>query len=203
MCLLFETIKLKDGVFFNLHLHQKRMNDARKKLLGLSEDILLEEHLTPPVSVGKGIYKCRIDYAENIKKINFDKYNYRKIEFLKLVECNDISYQYKFCDRRKFEELKNDIGVDEILIVKNGFISDTSFSNIIFFDGNKWLTPDTPLLKGVKRQELLEKGLISEQEIRPTDLINFSKARLINAMLDLGDSVEIDIANISFWTNKF
>ena len=84
----------------------------------------------------------------------------------------------------------------DILIVKKEFITDTSFSNIIFFDGDNWITPSTPLLEGTKRKELLEKNIISEQEIKFSDLKNFKKAILINAMLDFDEIAEIEIKNI-------
>ena len=80
--------------------------------------------------------------------------------------------------------------------MKNGYITDTSFSNIIFFDGANWITPSTPLLEGTKIKELLEKKIISEQEIKLKDLIKFSKAKLINAMIDIDDGNEIEMKNI-------
>jgi 4-amino-4-deoxychorismate lyase len=82
---------------------------------------------------------------------------------------------------------------DEILIIKNGFVTDTSFSNIVFFDGIKWITPSTYLLNGTQRQQLLQQGAIIEEEIRPSDLKHFRFAKLINAMLDLETSPSIDI----------
>jgi 4-amino-4-deoxychorismate lyase len=116
-----------------------------------------------------------------------------------MVVDNEIDYQFKYTDRARLEELKRRTKADEILIVKNGYITDTSFSNIIFFDWeNKWVTPATPLLKGTKRKELLEKGMIHEKEIRPYDLKDFTKARLINAMLDIEDGEEIETGNIFF-----
>jgi hypothetical protein len=34
---------------------------------------------------------------------------------------------------------------DEIIIVRNGLLSDTSYSNIALFDGTMWVTPKTHL----------------------------------------------------------
>ena len=48
---------------------------------------------------------------------------------------------------------------DEILIIKDGHITDTSISNIVFrLPDGWWLTPFTPLLKGIMRTYLLESG---------------------------------------------
>ncbi len=199
MCLLFETIKVKDGSFCNLHYHSDRMNDARRTLLHSKSDIYLNSILSVPESCKAGVFKCRVEFGINIKETTFTPYQIRKIEALQMVVDNEIDYQFKYTDRARFEDLKRKAKADEILIVKNGYITDTSFTNIIFFDWeNKWVTPAAPLLKGTKRKELLEKGMIHEKEIRPYDLKNFTKARLINAMLDMEDGKEIQISNIFF-----
>jgi 4-amino-4-deoxychorismate lyase len=198
MCLLFETIKLKDGVFANLDLHLKRMNDARKALLNSETEISLKSLLTVPDNCKTGIFKCRVDYDYCIHKIEFGSYKARKIKTLQIVHDDHINYTYKFCDRSRFEQLTSKINADDILIVKNGLITDTSFSNIIFYDGKKWVTSDSPLLHGTKRQELIQKGVIYEKRIRLNDLKKFSKARLINAMLDMNDGAGIEMQNIFY-----
>jgi len=198
MCLLFETIKVKDGCFCNLHYHSERMNNARRMLLHSQSDIDLLSILTLPENCKTGVFKCRVEYGKNIQESIFTPYQIRKIETLQMVIDNEIDYQFKYADRACFEDLKRKSKADEILIVKNGFITDTSFSNIIFFDGNNWITPSTPLLQGTKRREMLEKGIIFEKEIRPANLKSFTKAKLINAMLDIADGGEIEIGNIFF-----
>ena len=70
-------------------------------------------------------------------------------------------------------------GFDEVVIVKNGFISDTTISNLAFFDGSEWHTPNTPLLKGTKRAELLDSGFLKEKTIKLFQLVE----KLINRML--------------------
>jgi len=196
MCLLFETIRLKDGNFCNLRYHSERMNNARKILFKSDNDIDLQSVLSIPVNCKKGIYKCRVDYDHSIRKIDFTPYEARKVSTLQLVYDNDISYSFKYADRTRFEELKKQAKADEILIVKNGFITDTSFSNIIFFDGYEWITPSTPLLRGTKRQQLLDGKAIHEKTIVTTDLRHFVKAMLINAMLDFENGGEIEMGNI-------
>ena len=85
--------------------------------------------------------------------------------------------------------MKRNPGFGEILIIKNKKITDTSYSNICLYDGNEWLTPKYPLLKGIRRSVLLDQRKIREEDIRERDLSAFSKIALINAMLDLGDLV--------------
>ncbi len=91
-------------------------------------------------------------------------------------------------------ELANKLAID-ILIVKNGLITDTSYSNIILYDGKEWFAPKSFILNGVKRQFLLNTGKIKEIKIALEDLKNFEKISLINAMLEPQD-IEIGIENI-------
>ncbi|WP_333578016.1 aminotransferase class IV, partial [Leyella stercorea] len=79
--------------------------------------------------------------------------------------------------------------------VKNGLLTDTSFTNVAVFDGERWLTPKYPLLLGTKRASLLERQVIKEADISVETLMNAQKVSLINAMIDLGE-IEISIANI-------
>ena len=94
-----------------------------------------------------------------------------------------------------FRSLKKE-NCDDVFIIKDGMVTDTSYCNIVFDTGNKLITPSTPLLKGVKRQQLLNEKIIEEQEIKQTDIKLFSKAFLINSMFDLDDKMEIAVKNI-------
>ena len=191
----FETIKLRNGNFCNLRYHSERMNDARKIYFNSEEKINLDLILKVPKNCKSGIFKCKVEYENTITKIEIIPYKIREIKTLQIIHDNEITYKFKRSDRSCFEKLKCNSTADEILIVKNGFITETSFSNIIFFDGANWITPSTPLLEGTKRKELLEKKIIFEQEIKLADLKKFSKARLINAMIDIDDGNEIEKIN--------
>jgi len=90
------------------------------------------------------------------------------------------------------------VDCDEILIIKQNLITDTSFSNITFFDGTRWITPSSPLLAGTMRSFLIQKQVIVEKEIRVTDLKDFEKARLINAMLPFESGSDIPVENIKY-----
>ena len=106
MSLLFETIKVKDGNFCNLHYHSERMNGAREKLFGSANSIDLEGILTVPENCKTGIYKCRVEYDYYIHRIEFIPYKIRKIKTLQLIFDDEISYRYKYSNRLCFEELK-------------------------------------------------------------------------------------------------
>lgn len=196
MCRLFETIKIKDRVAQNLEYHTKRMNDSRSALLGATGIIDLSEHISVPISLGKGIYKCRVIYGEVIDSIEFTPYQVRPVSRLRIVEDDTIQYDHKYTDRTRLDDLLQGCQADDILIIKNGVVTDTSVANILFYDGTGWITPSTPLLRGTKREFLLRRGFITERRISKKELGDFEKATLINAMIDLGEGPVIDVSNI-------
>jgi 4-amino-4-deoxychorismate lyase len=100
-----------------------------------------------------------------------------------VVIADDIDYSFKYSDRSALTRLIDKSIADDILIIKNRQVTDTSYSNIAFTDGQKWFTPSNPLLKGTMRAKLINEGIISEIEISPAQISGFSHFRLINAML--------------------
>lgn len=199
MSRLIESICIKNGSIRNLELHQKRINTSREKLFGFTDKLDVESlisHKKNSLKENELIYKCRVIYSQKIDCIEFIRYQMRVIKKIKLIENNEIDYSFKFENRIIFKELKREN--DEILIVKNNQITDTSFSNIVFFDGEKWVTPVTCLLNGTMRQSLLQSGKVKEIEIKDGDLKYFKSFKLINAMMNLEESPELDLSVISW-----
>ncbi|MFA5970812.1 MAG: aminotransferase class IV family protein [Lentimicrobiaceae bacterium] len=199
MSLLFESIRVQDGVLQNLEYHNFRMNHSRKALYKSPGSIELDQVIQVPTECRKGLYKCKVTYSREVKSIEFKLYLPRVIKSLRLIEDDTINYKYKYTNRGRINALLTKRErFDEILIIKAGFITDTSYSNIIFFDGVQWLTPSTPLLRGTMRSFLIENNLISETEIKVTDLKLFKKARLINAMMPFELAKDIKIEKIGY-----
>lgn len=73
---------------------------------------------------------------------------------------------------------------DDILIVRNGYLTDTSIANVALYDGDTWFTPAHPLLRGTKRSEFLDRQLIVEKDIPQICLKDYSHIMLFNAMID-------------------
>jgi 4-amino-4-deoxychorismate lyase len=196
MSLLLESIRLSDGEFQNLFYHERRMNRGLKLLCGVQEHFDLEAFLSQIDRPANGLYKCRIVYDDNSRDIEFIPYQYKKIGSLRVVEHDRISYEFKYADRKLIDRLyglKKEC--DDILIVKRGLVTDSSFSNIVFRRGSRWYTPWSALLKGTMRSNLLERNLIDEEEIRVEDIKSFDSFKLINAMLQF-DGPEVEISNI-------
>jgi len=189
MCQFLESICCIDGKIQNLELHQGRVDNTFDKYFN-SKSITLGESLIEIPKIGK--YKCRIVYTAQIESLDFLPYKSKDIKSLKIIEMDNIDYAYKFLDRKSLDNAFLKKGVaDDIIISKEGFVTDAYFANLVFFDGDKWYTPVNPLLKGTKRELLISSNTIIEKDIRTQDIQQYKKVSLINAMLDLSE-VEID-----------
>jgi len=199
MSLLFETISIRDGLAEHLPWHQDRMESSMRTLLGKKPDFTLSEIIRVPPEARQGHFRCRIDYDTEISKIDFQPYHLKEINTLKMIDDHDIDYPFKYNNRDRIDELFAMRGfADDILIIRNGFITDTSTANIIFLDGRRWLTPSQPLLEGTCRARLLDLGIIHEARIKSSDLPQFKEAKLINAMRKPEYTGTIPVKNIAY-----
>jgi len=190
---LLETLKIQNNQAQLIDFHNQRLNTARKQIFGCKNFIDINDYINLPKDYQNNnqIIKCRVIYSVDIENITFEVYNKRAIKKLKLISVDDIDYSFKYLDRAIFDKLLKDNNIDtkieDIIIVKNGLLTDTSFSNIVLFDGEKFFTPKTPLLNGVKRQYLITQKKIVPINISINDLHKFKQIHLINALLDLND----------------
>jgi len=199
MPLLFETIKVLDGKLIDIGYHNDRLNSSRKILFGINQIVFLEEIIKVPQEYSSGLVKCKVVYDASIKGISFARYIVKPVNRLIVVECDSIDYGYKYSDRSKLDELLQsaDCAYDEdILIEKDGLVTDTSYSNVALYDGTEWITPSHPLLAGTKRAKLLDSGLIRVGEIKAADLKYFEKIKLFNAMLDFDEAPSLEISQV-------
>lgn len=196
---LIETICFENGLFQRLHLHEARMNRSRQQLGGYTDKLSLTGRLIPPTSPEGHKFKCRIIYGKSIESIEYEPYTLKGINSLKLIADDSIDYTHKFKDRSVLNRLLEQRGeADEMLVVKNGLLTDTSFSNVVFLKNGNWYTPATPLLPGTRREDYLQKGAITPCNIRAEELSLYKEARLINAMRSLEEAESIPICNISW-----
>ena len=191
-----ETIRIEDGQIHNLDYHIRRMNNTRSAFWKEVTPIDLLQILNPPAL--PGIHKCRILYRKEIEEITYAPYQMRKIATLRLIHADNIDYTYKSANREELNTLfaKRE-GADDVLIVRNGLLTDTSIANVALYDGTHWCTPAHPLLRGTKRAELLFKQLLIEKDIHISQLREYSQIMLFNAMIDW-ESIVIPIYKGSF-----
>ena len=193
--LFVETICIENGEALNLNYHNERMNRTRKAFWGNSVgNLYLEDWIHPNEYVV--CTRCRVVYGLNVEKVEYFPYQIRSVHTLKLVVCDDADYQYKSTDRSLLSRLFAErVDKDDVLIVREGMLTDTSIANIALYDGKVWYTPLRPLLKGTCRQRLLDEGLIHECDIYADKINQYQKIRLFNAMIPFG-KIELDRENI-------
>lgn len=218
MCLFIETIRVEDGMVYNLDYHTERLNRTRAAFwkdcapLDLREFISLDslqssqQSLQSPQSSQSpraltplhsfqfpqplaGIHKCRVLYGREIEEITCVPYQMHAVSSLRLIAADAVDYTYKSTNRDELNALYARRGVaDDVLIVKNGYLTDTSIANVALYDEKMkmWCTPSRPLLRGTKRAELIDKKIIVERDIPQVHLGEYSKIMLFNAMIDWG-----------------
>ena len=189
-----ETMCASKGYIKLMDYHNDRLNRTRREVFGKSDVIDLRDYIDPDVS--SPCIKVRVVYGINgILEVTYAPYSPKNIRTLRLITCNDIDYTYKSTDRSALSALAAMKGsCDEILIVKNGQITDTSYTNFAVNINNRWLTPRRPLLKGTRREWLLDKEIITEADIKAEDLTPETDIMLFNGMMDFGNHV----AHISY-----
>lgn len=190
-----EAIKIKDGKIYNLRYHQSRV-DRTVDAFGL-EKINLQEALAEiPNELKQGLIKCRVLYGNKIESIEFTPYQFQQRKRVALVSAGDLDYQFKYADRENLNAFHQKDKFDDIIFIKNGFVTDSLSANLVFENENGLFTPKTYLLAGTKRQSLLKKGIIQEVDISKNDIAFYQKIRFINAMMDLEDGIAIDVSEV-------
>ena len=162
MSQFIESIKVEDQKIFLLDLHQKRVNETFSHF-GKQGSLDLGKIFQDMEHDEDGLYKLKITYDldRNFSKMMIP-YAISEISEVQLVENNSYDYSFKFADRKELEHMKLKSKADEIIIVKNNHLTDTSYSNVLFKKGKEWFTPKTYLLNGVQRQNLLKQKKIKE-----------------------------------------
>ena len=179
----FETIKIENGEICNAEWHQKRFERTLMHFGGtITQDIV--SLIKPPSP--KGLFRCKVVYTpQEIVHISYFPYTKRSVTSLKLLEANKIDYRFKYLDRSAIDALfAQREACDDVLVIQNGLLTDTTIANVAFFDGKEWLTPEKPLLEGTTRARYLAEGRLKPADITSAMLGSFSKIALLNAMID-------------------
>jgi 4-amino-4-deoxychorismate lyase len=178
--MFFETIKCYNGIAYNLQYHQARVDKTFKQFYKLDSFFKLDSIINSIPS--NELLRCKIIYNNSHYEIEYFPYKKKEITSLTIVEDNSITYDFKYTNRDNINSLKQNY--QEVIIVKNGLICDTSIANIALYKNNKWLTPKKPLLQGTTRARLLKEGHLIEADLKIDDLFNAQKIGLMNAMTD-------------------
>ena len=196
---LLETVRFENGMFDAelIPYHVARMERSVENWLDkpLSYNPLRIFHdLEKQNKKRNGLYKVRLLYDEKGFVAEFLSYRLPAVQTLLPVFDDSIDYSYKFSQREALNSLKaKKKSADDVLIIKNGMVTDTTFTNVLFFDGKKWVTPKTPLLAGTKRACLLNQKRIYLSDIPFESLYKYQKVRLVNAMIKFHDKLDVRV----------
>lgn len=174
----FETIKCENYEVYYLDYHNKRV--AKTVYLNLN----LSEYIYAP---NEKLLKCKVVYDfEGVKEVSFEEYKKREIKSFKLIYDDTIEYSKKRLNRENINNLfDKKEKADEIIIIRDNLVTDTSIANIAVFDGKSWLTPKKALLEGTTRARLIENKEIIESDISVEMLLSCEKLALLNAMIGM------------------
>lgn len=198
MCLLLESLRIEHGQIGLPEYHNRRVNAARSALFGATEQWDVRECLSRINLPQSGVHKCRLLYDTEVRSVECIPYQKRAVRSLKLVEIpTGFHYAWKYADRTALHTfVQQREHCDDILLVRDGWLTDTSYSNIALYDGTQWYTPARPLLRGVRVAWLIEQGALQQADIHQRDVGSFQKLILLNAMLGFEDAVEVDTQHI-------
>lgn len=157
-----ETLLIKDNQIHNLKLHNKRMNKTIEEYFEVDSNIDLSKHIN---IIDNKTYRCRIIYDISVISVELVPYKKTPINSFEIIEDDNIDYSLKYLDRSTIENLKNQTTCDDIIIVKNNLITDTSIANIAIKLDDIWYTPKKPLLKGIMRELLIKSNKLIEKDI--------------------------------------
>jgi 4-amino-4-deoxychorismate lyase len=182
----FETIKCDDEEVFNLDYHQKRISRT------IGKNINLGEYIYPPSSQ---LLKCKVVYdKDEVLDISYIPYKARVINSFKIVLDDNIKYKYKALNRDDIDKLYDKReNCDDIIIVKYGFVTDTTIANIAIYENDIWITPKTTLLDGTMRDRFLAENKIKESDITVDQLLCAKKIAIMNAMIGFKVIEEFEI----------
>lgn len=191
MCRFVETIRVENGQALYLDLHESRMNATRRQFWPELSPVSLAVELGKyPLENFKQRTRCRILYDMHVVSVEFGTYTPRRVSTLRCMEANELEYSFKYENRSDIDALYARRGrFDEVLIVRNGLLTDTTIANIALWNGVQWHTPAAPLLKGTHRERLLDNGVLVPRAISIREVSNYSKICLFNAMLDFGETI--------------
>lgn len=132
---LFETLCIKNGKIQNINLHQVRYERSLREYYGKSAVKIfnLFSLIQLPTPLQNQLVRCRIDYNAETTQIQYFEYQRKIYRTFQPVICDDIEYSLKYLDRSLINTLFAQRGAcDEIMIIKNGKVTDCSIGNLIF-----------------------------------------------------------------------
>lgn len=184
----FESIACIQGKPRNIRLHQARMAKTYLDHFGMQCPFDLASMVLPLDINPQFKQKWKCSYSEYDTHHEIKNYfPSHPIGFKCII--SKVDYPYKYSDRSALERIKISLpsGIEPIIVI-NGALTDTSYSNLIFYKDGNWHTSNTYLLGGTMRQSLLELQMIEECHISLSNVHTFSHFKCINALNSFDES---------------
>lgn len=194
---LFESVCVTGGAVQHGRYHEARFAASYRELFGKKPGFSLWEGLSLQGANPAQTYKLRIRYNQDGTLWELVEYRSRLPETLRLVRDDTVDYTLKYSDRRALDRLAARAGgAGDVLIVRQGLVTDSTYCNILFWDGREVATPRSPLLRGTCRARLLAENRIGEANIPAEGLHRYRAFQLVNALNDFDPGRWLPIENI-------
>ncbi len=206
---LFETILWEPGKgFFLLERHMKRMarsaqffsftfdqNNVTAELYRLSA-LLEQKSVSQRVRLqltSNGDVRCE---AYELRPLASP---YRLSLARKCVESACVTLYHKTTDRSVYDTAEPEVeGADDVLLLnERGELTESRIANVALeLDGALYTPPvSSGLLPGCLREELLEKGVLTERVLTKDDLLRATRVCLLNSLRGMWDVVHVSGAH--------
>lgn len=182
-----------NGEIQHLSYHQKRLEKAFRDLFPEAIPFDLSHHLNPPQN---GTKRVRVLYDAKSINVEYLDYQTKIPDSFQLVKT-DISYSYKFADRSSIESAQKQFPGKEIVLVKNGLITDTAIANIACYIDQGWVTPRLPLLEGTTRARLLDEEKLTLADITVEMFLKADRIAVMNALTGFCEIKHATISKLS------
>lgn len=198
MSRFLETIRICDGQPLHLDWHQGRVSDTFSKFYPGAAPFRLESLFRTSTPPAGSDLRWRIRYDHISCETEFSSFQVKPLQSLQLIRLPpEYSYWYKFADRRILELASSRRGVaDDVLLIRDGWITDTTVANVAFLKNNRWYTPAIPLLAGTTWKRLVTHGTLTPRPIHVHDLDRYEACAVFNALRDWDPALAIPVGAI-------
>lgn len=195
--MFLETIRIQDGHAHHVADHIDRMRRTALHFGFTAPALPADLDALVPHTLRTGIVRCRIVYDHTLRELTFTPYHRRRLERLIAVDAGAMDYAFKYADRSPLERPNLPLSeADELLFVRGGYVTDTSYTNLILRRGDELITPDTFLLDGTCRRRLLRSTQVRTAQVRLSDLSAYDELLLVNAMMPLGEALRLPVTSV-------
>ena len=195
--MFLETIRIQDGHAHHVADHIERMCRTALHFGFVAPPLPADLDALVPHDLRTGIVRCRIVYGHTLREITFTPYRRRRLERLIAVDAGAMDYAFKYADRSPLERPNIPLSeADELLFIRGGYVTDTSYTNLILRRGQELFTPDTFLLDGTCRRRLLRTAQVRTAQVRLSDLPAYDELLLVNAMMPLGEALRLPASSV-------